>query len=80
VTAFSGITGALFALAYSSAEKAGDVTCWILPFTSGGFLYIALSNIIPELMTETKPRESLKQIVSIYLGILVIYVLKVLFD
>jgi zinc transporter 13 len=80
LTAFSGIIGAVFALAYSSAEKAGDATCWILPFTSGGFLYIALANIVPEILAEKSPVQSVKQLASFYLGISIIYILKVFFD
>lgn len=38
---------------YVSAENA---TAWILPFTSGGFLYIALVNVVPDLLEETSPR------------------------
>lgn len=73
ITAFSGIFGAMFALGYSSAEKAGNVTSWILPFTSGGFLYISLANIIPELLAETDLRSSVKQIFCMFLGIFIIY-------
>ena len=28
----------------------------ILPFTSGGFIYIALVTIVPELLEEKRPR------------------------
>lgn len=30
-------------------------TQWILPFTAGGFIYIALVSVIPELLDEEKP-------------------------
>lgn len=34
-------------------------TAWILPFTSGGFLYIALVNVVPDLLEESSLRYSL---------------------
>jgi zinc transporter 13 len=78
-TAFSGIIGAVFALSYSSPEKAGDVTSWILPFTSGGFLYISLASILPEMLSEKDTTLSLKQILSLNLGILTIYWFSLMF-
>lgn len=66
VTASAGICGAVFGLV---AEHAGDSTAWVLPFTSGGFIYIALVQIVPELLQETRPRESLKQTLMMLAGI-----------
>ena len=42
---------------YSEALKVyllflGDRTAWILPFTSGGFIYIALVTVVPDLLEE----------------------------
>lgn len=33
----------------------GSCTFWILPFTSGGFLNIALVNVLPDLLKEKDP-------------------------
>lgn len=30
----------------------GENTAWILPFTSGGFIYIALVTVVPDLLDE----------------------------
>lgn len=35
--------------------RAGETVAWILPFTSGGFLYIALVNVVPDLLEEKNP-------------------------
>lgn len=72
-TAFSGIVGAIFALNWSSAEEAGNATSWILPFTSGGFLYIALVNIVPDLLKEKRLGQSINQMLSMLFGVFVIY-------
>lgn len=47
--------GALFALYSDSAENAGDRTSAILPFTAGGFIYIALVTVVPDILKETSP-------------------------
>lgn len=45
--------GAAVALYCESAESAGDRTRAILPFTAGGFIYIALVSVVPDLLKET---------------------------
>jgi zinc transporter 13 len=80
LTACSGIIGAFFALLSSSAEQAGDVTSWILPFSSGGFLYISMANILPEIIAERNLVISIKQILSMTLGIFVIYWFSIMFE
>ncbi|XP_076461164.1 zinc transporter ZIP13-like [Babylonia areolata] len=67
LTATGGVFGAITAL---TAEQAGERTAWILAFTSGGFLYIALVTVVPDLLQERHGRESLKQIFCIIFGIL----------
>lgn len=66
ITASGGLIGALFGIL---AEGAGDTTAWVLPLTSGGFIYIAMGTIVPDLLKETDPRESVKQIIALIAGI-----------
>jgi zinc transporter 13 len=80
LTALSGIIGAFFALLSSTAEHAGDVTSWILPFSSGGFLYISMANILPDIISEKDLIISIKQILSMTLGIFVIYWFSLMFE
>ena len=47
----------------------------ILPFTIGGFLYIALVGIIPEIVEEQDRKMSVLQLISIIFGIVFIYAL-----
>ncbi|XP_028650102.1 zinc transporter ZIP13 [Erpetoichthys calabaricus] len=70
-TAFGGLLGACFALCAQSPKGAENSTAWILPFTSGGFLYIALVNVVPELLEEANPRSSLQQVLLMCSGIAV---------
>ncbi|WAR21160.1 S39AD-like protein, partial [Mya arenaria] len=48
-------------------------TAWILPFTSGGFIYIALVTIVPDLLEERHPKESAKQIIFLIAGVATMY-------
>jgi len=66
VTASGGLVGAIFGIL---AEGAGDTTAWVLPLTSGGFIYIAMGTIVPDLLKEQNPRESVKQVLAIMAGI-----------
>ncbi|XP_028403195.1 zinc transporter ZIP13-like [Dendronephthya gigantea] len=66
VTATGGMVGAIFGLVFT---EAGDSASWVLPFTSGGFIYIALVTIVPELLEEKRPWESMKQVVCLVAGI-----------
>lgn len=43
---------------------------YLLPFTAGGFIYIATSDLIPELHKESDIRKSLWQVVSMIIGVL----------
>ncbi|XP_027741958.1 zinc transporter ZIP13 [Empidonax traillii] len=74
-TALGGILGACFAICAQSPKGAGETVAWILPFTSGGFLYIALVNVVPDLLEEKNPWNSLQQILLLCTGIIVMVLL-----
>ncbi|CAK9805989.1 Zinc transporter ZIP13 [Anthophora quadrimaculata] len=78
-TATGGIFGAMSAVLFSGGEV-GARTYWILPFTAGGFLHIGMVTILPELLKERNPKESLKQLAALILGIVVMAVLTILCD
>ena len=71
-TASIGLLGATVAL---TAEVIDSETDWILkvilPFTAGGFLHISLVSILPDLLREDNPVESLKQVLAVTSGIAV---------
>ncbi|KAI1890162.1 hypothetical protein AGOR_G00170830 [Albula goreensis] len=79
-TALGGVLGACFALCAQSPKGAENSTAWILPFTSGGFLYIALVNVVPDLLEETNPRHSVVQLLLLFCGIAVMALLSVVVD
>lgn len=55
-------------------------TSWIMPFTAGGFLHISLVTVLPELILEENPKESIKQFTLIISGIMVMFVMSNLFE
>ncbi|XP_078668398.1 zinc transporter ZIP13-like [Branchiostoma floridae x Branchiostoma belcheri] len=69
ITASGGMFGTATALLAESAEGAGDTTAWILPFTSGGFIYVALVTVVPDLLEESSGWESFKQVAMMIAGI-----------
>ncbi|KAG5848661.1 hypothetical protein ANANG_G00101190 [Anguilla anguilla] len=79
-TALGGVLGACFALCAQSPKGAEDSTAWILPFSSGGFLYIALVSVVPDLLEETNPRHSLLQILLLCSGIAVMALMSAIVD
>jgi zinc transporter ZupT len=50
-------------------------TSFALPFTIGGFLYISLVGIVPEIVEETDRNISLLQLFSFISGVIFIYFL-----
>lgn len=70
-TALGGLLGACFAICTQSPKGVEETVAWILPFTSGGFLYIALVNVLPDLLEEDDPWHSLQQVLLLCAGIVV---------
>ncbi|XP_067297186.1 zinc transporter ZIP13 isoform X2 [Pseudorasbora parva] len=79
-TAFGGVFGACFALCSQSQHGAENATAWILPFTSGGFIYISLVNVLPDLLEETNPRNTFLQVLLLFCGLAVMALLSVVMD
>jgi zinc and cadmium transporter len=67
LSATTAIAGAIISLLLGPQIK--NYSASILPFTAGGFIYIAGSDLIPELQKEIKLTKSLVQLLSIISGI-----------
>jgi len=52
---------------------------WILPFTAGGFIYIAMTDLIPELQKTKEIKHFVSQTAAFIIGVLIMVVL-VLFE
>lgn len=59
-------------LGYFMLDKAGNLVPYVLTFASAGFLYVAISHLMPQLQRKDTLRDSLPQIGLIAIGILVV--------
>lgn len=75
-TATGAIAGCILGLL---AENIGEAAVsWILPFTAGGFIYIATVSVIPELLEDSNPRQTFKEILFMLVGIAMMVVISIL--
>lgn len=75
VTALGALAGTVLALLGSS----GEASPWVLPFTAGGFIYIATVSVLPELLEEsTKLGQSIKEISALLAGVALMVVIAAL--
>ncbi len=72
LTALTAVVGALAGYYFFSAFS--DSLGYLLAIAGGGFIYIASSDLIPELHKEKKFKESLWQLLAFLIGIVIIYI------
>ena len=75
MTAALGMVGACFALWLDAVDAQNASSLWVLPFSAGGFLNIALISLLPDLLNESEPKESIIQLIFMLIGIFVMSVL-----
>lgn len=63
-------------LGYFMLDQAGNLVPYVLAFASAGFLYVAISHLMPQLQRTDTLRDSLPQAGLIAVGILVVQGLK----
>ncbi|CAH0404876.1 unnamed protein product [Chilo suppressalis] len=69
LTAFGAISGTVLSI-YLQGSGEGIVSALILPFTAGGFIYIATVSVIPELLEgSNKLSQSIKEIAALLAGV-----------
>lgn len=76
LTALGALLGALVALWLGGLVN--EIQKYLIPLAIGGFIYIAASDLIPELHKETKINRSIGQIISIIIGIAIMAALLLL--
>ncbi len=70
ISAFLGLAAVLFI-----DQLEGIVSVWCLPIAAGGFIYIAIADLIPELHKTKEARHSALQLITVILGVLAMYAL-----
>ena len=69
---FGGLVGFLL------SEKIGDSIIYLLPFAAGSFIYIASSDLIPEIKHKEAPQKSLTYFFVFLIGIFLMLTLKLI--
>lgn len=78
ITALTAVFGAVAAILLGA--RINNFSDLIIPFTAGGFIYIATADLIPELKKETAVHKSVYQLASIIVGVLIMWALKLAFE
>ena len=63
LSALTAVVGVILALVFGSMAE--SFTLWILPIAAGGFIYIALADLIPELQNTKEIKHSIFQILTL---------------
>lgn len=64
---------------YFISENVEDATAFLLPFAAGGFIYIAATDLVPEIKKEISFRKYLPTLVVFIFGLLIMFLLKIIF-
>lgn len=67
LTALGAVGGAGCSLLAEGVGAAA--TLWILPFTAGGFIYVGTVAVLPQLLREDVPMQSLLQLAALLAGV-----------
>ncbi len=73
ISSLTAIVGLVLALIFGSMAQI--LTSFIIPIAAGGFIYIAVADLIPELQKTKELKYSILQIVSVMVGILILLAL-----
>jgi zinc and cadmium transporter len=74
LSALSAVAGTLVLFVIGSAAETSAL--WFLPIAAGGFIYIAVADLIPELHKTKKINHSLLQVIAVIVGVLAMVALK----
>lgn len=73
LTALGAMMGTVLSLV--AVEVTETASSWILPFTAGGFIYVATVSVIPELLEATSFGQSVKEILALTVGVALMVVI-----
>lgn len=78
LSAVSAIVGTM--LTYLFASYVSEFVIYLMPIVAGGFLYMAGTDLLPELHKEKKVKTSIIQLLFMILGIVLMWVMKLVLD
>jgi zinc and cadmium transporter len=76
--ALTAVLGGLIGYLISSLIE--DMVLYILPFAAGGFIYIAATDLIPEIKKELNMKKYMATLLVFILGILIMWITKIVFQ
>ena len=76
LSALTAVFGTILILFAGNLSE--SLTIWLPPIAAGSFIYIAMSDLIPEMHKNTSKKESALQILFVIIGIAIMYLLLVL--
>lgn len=68
ISASTAILGTIIVFIFGAAIN--NLALWLMPIAAGGFIYVAMSDLIPILHKNPKAKSSILQLISILVGIL----------
>lgn len=74
LTALFAVLGGV--LGYYLISVNYDIEIYLLPIAAGGFIYIAASDLLPEIRKEKSPKKSMVSFGFFIIGVLIMYVVK----
>lgn len=73
LSALTAVVGVILALIFGSIAEIFII--WVLPIAAGGFIYVALTDLIPELQKTKELKYSILQLLTVVLGVLMMLAL-----
>jgi len=77
LVALTSVLGGL--VGYLISSRIANVVLYILPFAAGGFVYIAATDLIPEMKKEVDIKKSMMTLIVFICGILIMWLTKIMF-
>ena len=76
LVALTAVFGGL--IGYFLSFQVENITSCLLPFTAGGFIYIAASDLLPEIRKELNFKKSMISFGTFIIGVLMMYLFKLI--
>lgn len=74
LSALTAVAGAVLTFYVSAFLQ--DLVTLLIPFTAGGFIYIAATDLMPQLHKKSSSKDALTQLTSIVLGLVLMWTLR----
>lgn len=78
ISALAAVLGVL--IGYCLVSNVDNISLALLPFAAGGFVYISMADLIPELHKESGIKKSVLNFVLLAAGLIFMYITKIFFE